>query len=90
MARHRAPVEPRIEASLQLTRATLRDQIAVHFAPELGVVTRAEADDRVALVDALTAFEAWDLLVTAHERSRARIERAWTTGLGALLRPGPA
>jgi TetR/AcrR family transcriptional regulator, regulator of autoinduction and epiphytic fitness len=90
MARHRAPVEPRIADSLRSTRATMRDQVAVHFAPELGAVPRARASDVVALVDALTAFEAWDLLATEHERSRARIQRAWTAGLDALLCPPTA
>ena len=86
MARHRAPLEPRIGETLLATRASLRDQIPVHFAPELRGLTRAERSDVVGLVDALTAFEAWDLL-TAQGRSRAQVERAWTRGLSALLTP---
>ena len=85
LARHRAPVQPRISESLRATRATLRDQIPRHFAPDLAPFPRAAADDRVALIDTLTAFEAWDLLAVDHGRSRARIERAWSTAIAALF-----
>ena len=85
MARVRAADQPRIAASLAETRHRLTDQVRRHFEPDLRGRGRAEADDRVALVDACTAFEAWDLLQGTHERSRRLIRRAWVLGLRALL-----
>ncbi len=85
MARVRAIEQPTIARSLQDTRQTFLEQARDHFADDLDRFTRADADDRIALIDALTSFESWDLLHTAHGRSRRRIERAWTTGIGAVL-----
>ncbi len=85
MARFRAVEQGMIAQSLADTRAALAGQVRTHFAPELAGMTRAEGDDLVALVDSLTAFEAWDLLHADHRRSRTQIRRAWTRGLARLL-----
>lgn len=85
MARLRAPEHPRIATTLHATRAHLAAQVRTHFAPDLGACTAAEADDRVAVIDSLTSFEAWDLLRAVHGRSRRQMERAWTAALRALL-----
>ena len=87
MARLRAADQPRIAASLAETRHRFTDQVRGHFEPDLRGRDRAEADDRVALVDACTAFEAWDLLQGTHGRSRRLIRRAWVLGLRAVLAP---
>jgi AcrR family transcriptional regulator len=83
VARLRAADQAEIGATLLDTRRRFLGQVRDHFAPDLA--GRADADDVVVLCDALTSFEAWDLLQGTHERSRPQIARAWTTGLTALV-----
>jgi AcrR family transcriptional regulator len=85
LARARALDHDPLAGALASTRDRLTRQIASHFDPDLARLGRAERTDRVALIDTLTSFESWDLLATAHGRSPARIRRAWTTGLAAVL-----
>lgn len=85
VARARALDVPRIAESLAAARALLAAQVRTHFGPEVTALTPARGDDLVALLDALTSFESWDLLVTTHGRTRAQVRRAWLTALGALL-----
>lgn len=87
MARIRAAEQPKLAAVLAETRRDLEVQVRAHFAPDLDGLDRAEVDDRVALIDCLTAFESWDLLTGTHGRSRRLVDRAWTSGLRALLAP---
>lgn len=87
IARLRATEQPRLATVLADTRRTFEAQVRAHFAPDLAGWSQAEADDRIALVDCLTAFESWDLLTGTHERDRHLVERAWTTGVRALLAP---
>lgn len=87
MARIRAAEQPKLAAVLAETRRDLEVQVRAHFAPDLDGLDRAEVDDRVALIDCLTAFESWDLLTGTHGRSRRLVDRAWTSGLHALLAP---
>ncbi len=84
VARARALDAPAIARSLAAARAQMAGQARTHLAPELATRTPARADDLVGLVDTLTSFEAWDLLVAVHGRTRAQIRRAWTTALDAL------
>ena len=85
MARLRAAEQPRFARELVRVRRTMAEQVRRHLSPDLAGLTPARADDRVALVDSLTAFEAWDLLAGTHGRSRARVRRAWTAGITAIL-----
>lgn len=85
MARVRAVEQPRIARELVRVRRAMAEQVHRHLAPDLSGLTRARADDRVVLVDSLTTFESWDLLTGTHGRSRARVRRAWTAGIAALL-----
>jgi AcrR family transcriptional regulator len=87
IARLRATEQPRLATVLADTRRTFEGQVRAHFEPDLTGRSRTEADDRVALVDCLTAFESWDLLTGTHGRDRHLVERAWTSGLRALLAP---
>lgn len=84
MARVRALEFPRVAEGLAETRRTLADQVRTHFAPELADLSTARRDDRVALIDSMTSFEAWDLLGHTHQRSTTQIRRAWTEGITAL------
>lgn len=85
VARIRAADQPRVAGALTETRRTLERQVREHFQTDLARWAGTDADDRVALVDCLTAFESWDLLTGTHGRSRRLVERAWTTGLRDLL-----
>ena len=87
IARLRAAEQPRLAEVLADTRRTFEDQVRAHFAVDLTGLRRSEADDRIAVIDCLTAFESWDLLTSTHGRSRGRVERAWTTGARAVLAP---
>ncbi len=87
LARSRAWDQPRIAQTLHAARQSFVDQIRSQFALELAPMTRAAADDAVALIDTLTAFESWDLLRTTHGRSDRLIRRAWTAGLHRFLTP---
>lgn len=62
-------------------------QLRVQFAPELAAVSRAAGDDLVAVVAALTSFEAWEQMRHAAGRSDSQIRRAWNTALERLLTP---
>lgn len=83
VARLRAATEPAIAEALQAARRRFAVQVAEHLAADLG--TGTDARDRAALADALTSFEAWDLLRTSHGRGRPTIRRAWLAGVERLL-----
>lgn len=87
LSRVRALDHPQLAEALAETRQGFADQARDHFRPELDACTPADADDRVALVDALTSFESWDLLQGTHDRTRAQLRRAWVSGLSAVLAP---
>lgn len=77
-----------IATDLQKVRASLATQVHAHFAPELSTFPRHKAERRADSIDALTSFEAFDLLQTGHERSTKEIRETWTITLRALLTPG--
>lgn len=85
MARIRAADRPQLATVLAETRRAMEAQVRAHFAADLAGRATADADDLVALVDSLTAFEAWDLLTGTHGRDRLLVRRAWLAGLHALL-----
>lgn len=87
LARARAYDHARITASLAGARNAFTAQIRAHFAAELNQRSKARAEDAVFLLDALTAFESWDLLCATHGRSETQLRRAWVTGITALLAP---
>ena len=66
-------------------RRRMRSQVRAHFAEELAPMPRAVADDVVDAIDALTSFEAWDLLRRGAGRSQARVGRTWQVAVAALL-----
>lgn len=85
MTRVQAHLGGPIAPELQELRAKLATQVRTHFAPELTSFPRAEAEHRADAIDALTSFEAFDLLRTGHDRSNREIRRSWTIALEALL-----
>jgi TetR/AcrR family transcriptional regulator of autoinduction and epiphytic fitness len=84
VARHQAFVVDEMRASLRRVRATLADQVEQHFATELERLKPAARTDRLAVVAALTSFEAWDLM-REQGLDRAAIRRAWRTHLAVIL-----
>ncbi|MGA7758941.1 MAG: TetR/AcrR family transcriptional regulator [Ilumatobacteraceae bacterium] len=77
--------EPLVAASAQM-RSTLAGQVRLTFATETAGSTPGRAADLVAVVDALTSLESWDVMRKTHARSRAQIAQAWTQGISALIR----
>lgn len=87
MARHQALDIEQMRTTLARVRATLADQVAQHFAPELAALPPSDRRDRVAVIAALTSFEAWDLL-QEQGLDRNAVRRAWRTHLATLLSAG--
>lgn len=76
--------QPLVEAAAR-TRGALADQVRATFAVETAGRTPARAADLVAVIDALTSLESWDVMRKTHSRSRAQIARAWRRGIAALI-----
>jgi TetR/AcrR family transcriptional regulator, regulator of autoinduction and epiphytic fitness len=76
--------QPLVEASAQM-RGVLADQVRSTFAPETTGASPARSADLVAVIDALTSLEAWDVMRKTHARSRPQITRAWVQGIQALV-----
>ena len=85
LSRVRAAEQPQLAETLAEARQRFAEQVRAHFADDLASRPPADADDRAALLDALTSFESWDLLQGTHGRSRAGLRRAWIAGISALL-----
>jgi TetR/AcrR family transcriptional regulator of autoinduction and epiphytic fitness len=84
-AQLRAHFAPVIAEDIHEYRQMLDASVRRHFAPELKVRPKAEADDLTALIDVLVSFDGWDLMTRDHGRSRTQIRRAWTLALESLL-----
>lgn len=76
--------EPLVEASAQM-RGVLADQVRTTFAHETTGSSPSRSADLVAVIDALTSLESWDVMRKTHARSRAQIARAWAQGISALV-----
>jgi AcrR family transcriptional regulator len=84
-ARRRADIHPAIAERLDDIRRQFAQQVRTQFAPELRAMPRGRADDVASMIDALTAFESWDLQTTSHARSDRLVRRAWLHAIAALL-----
>jgi AcrR family transcriptional regulator len=76
--------QPLVEASAQM-RGVLADQVRISFAHETAGSSPARSADLVAVIDALTSLESWDVMRKTHARSRSQIASAWAHGIGALV-----
>ena len=69
--------------------ARMRDRLSTqtrqNFAAEVRNLTPAEAANLIALIDASTSPEAYDLMGAAHGRSARQIGRTWVRGLEVIL-----
>ena len=77
--------EPLVAASAQM-RGALADQVRRTFATETEGSAPGRTADLVAVVDALTSLESWDVMRKTHARSRPQIAQAWGQGISALIR----
>jgi TetR/AcrR family transcriptional regulator, regulator of autoinduction and epiphytic fitness len=84
-AQLRAHFAPVIADDIHEYRRVLDASVRRHFAPELKLRPKAEAEDLIALIDVLVSFDGWDLMTRDHQRSRTQIRRAWALGLESLL-----
>ena len=75
--------EPLVAASAEM-RGLLADQVRTVFAADVNAMAVA-GPDLVAVIDALTSLESWDVMRKTHSRSRRQIERAWGQGIEALI-----
>jgi AcrR family transcriptional regulator len=75
--------EPLVAASAEM-RGLLADQVRTVFTADIAGMD-AGGPDLVAVIDALTSLESWDVMRKTHSRSRRQIERAWCTGIEALI-----
>jgi TetR/AcrR family transcriptional regulator, regulator of autoinduction and epiphytic fitness len=76
--------EPLVQAAAQM-RGVLADQVRATFAIETADASPARSADLVAVLDAITSLESWDVMRKTHSRSRAQIARAWGQGIVALI-----
>ena len=76
--------EPLVAASGEM-RSLLADQVRRIFEPEVWAASPARVADLVAVIDALTSLEAWDVMGRTHARSRTQIARTWQRGIDALV-----
>lgn len=85
LARQRAvDYQPMAEAVGRM-RSRLADQTRSWFEPECAKQTPAGAADAIALVDAMTSPESFDVMSGFHARSSEQIADAWRSGIDALF-----
>ena len=66
-------------------RSQLSDQARAHFASEAAQLSPAGAANLLAVIDAMTSPEAYEVLQAAHGRSDRQISRSWNCSLTAIL-----
>lgn len=88
LVRARSLDHPDLARTLSRVRHRMADQCRAHFAPELEPMTPAAQDDVVALLSALTSFEAWDLLQDELGRTPRQVQRSWLHAVRTLLHGG--
>ena len=76
--------QPLVEAAAR-TRGALADQVRTTFSEETAGRTPARVADLVAVVDALTSLESWDVMRRTHARSRAQITSTWRRSIAVLV-----
>lgn len=83
----RAPHSPQIAAQARLRRTMLSEQVGTHFAAELDALGDPRGPEVAACIDALTEFEAIELLRAQRGLTVTQTRQALITGVTALLRP---
>lgn len=89
IARHRALDYQPMAEGVARSRSQLADQTSAHFATETAQLTPAEASNLLAVIDAMTSPEAYEVLRAAHGRSDRQIAQSWTRSIEAILAGWP-
>jgi AcrR family transcriptional regulator len=76
--------EPLVAASAGM-RGMLADQTRALLRADTDGTGPARAAELVAVVDAFTSLESWDVMRRTHGRTRAQIAAAWQRGIAALV-----
>jgi AcrR family transcriptional regulator len=90
VSRIEAPFQPALADELGRSRAYLRRQLRLLFAPELRAMAPEAAEAALAAADVLCSFESYQLLRHAQGLSAARAGAALRTALTALFAPAAA
>lgn len=90
VARQRAIDYQPMADGVARSRSRLATQTQRRFAPETEQLTPAATANLVALIDATTSPEAFEVMRAAHGRSARQISAMWTTALDVLLAGWPA
>lgn len=85
VARHQAVRQPLIGAELDRVRRLLRAQTRAAFAPELDPLAPTEAAAVLSAIDALTSWEAHDLMLHDQQLSPAEVQTTLALALRRLL-----
>ena len=85
LARQRALDYQPMADGVARMRSRLADQTHRHFHPEAGALTSARAADLIALIDATTSPEAFEVIRGSHARTARQVARAWIGALTILL-----
>lgn len=85
IARSRAVDHQPMLEGLSEFRANMASQTRQRFSLEVSQLTPAAAANLVALIDATTSPDAYDVMTAAHARSDRHITRLWTDTLDAVL-----
>lgn len=89
IARQRALDYQPMAEGVGRSRSQLSDQARAHFASEAAQLSPAEAANLLAVIDAMTSPEAYEVLQAAHGRSDRQISRSWVRSLTAILDSWP-
>jgi AcrR family transcriptional regulator len=76
--------QPLLEASTE-TKAALADQVRAALEPDTRNSSPGRVAELVAVIDAFTSVEAWDVMRKTHARSRPQIATSWRRGIDALI-----
>ena len=76
--------DPLVAAAAHM-RGLFTDQTRRTFGVDVAGEAPSRVADLIAVVDALTSLEAWDVMRRSHARSRAQITQTWQHGIGALI-----
>ncbi len=90
VARLQAARQPLVRAELDRVRTGLRAQTAETFAPELDPLGSSERTAVLAAIDALTSWEAHDLMTHDQHLAPAEVQAALALALHRLLAPAQA
>lgn len=85
MARHRALDHEPLAARISAQRVRLAGQTRRCFGPEARRLTPADGAHLIALIDATTSPEAFEVLGASHGRTRRQIDTTWRRALAALI-----